>query len=534
MSSTFVDAPQARVAYPCAAAKEQRSLHVLVVASEIFPLAKTGGLADVASALPKSLTGLGIEARLIMPAYPSALEQALGLHVVAELGEVLGAPVRVWCGRMSDSNLPVWLVDSPELYRRSGSLYVDEQGQEWSDNARRFAVLSHVAANIALGRTAIAWRPDVVHCNDWHTGLVPLLLHHAPQPRPRCVFTIHNAAFQGNFPLDVARQFDLPLHTLATGGAEFYGQFSFLKAGIRYADKITTVSPTYAREICTSEFGFGLDGLLRSRASDLVGILNGIDDDLWNPAADPHLAQAYARADCGGKAACKCDLQHRLGLRVDADAPLAVFVSRVTPQKMADVLLDRLPHVMQRAPHMQFALLGRGDRHLEEGFSQLAAAFPGRASARIEYTEPKAHRMHAGGDILLHGSRFEPCGLAQLYAMRYGTIPVVRRVGGLADSVADAECNKATPTGFVFDDATGNALSSAIDRSLHVYQARRGSWQRLQANAMSADFSWRRSAREYATLFAHKLTGMAADLRNGTDDRWPDISFSAIPAAFSA
>jgi starch synthase len=482
-----------------------RPPRVLVVAAEIFPLAKTGGLADVVGALPKALAQLGIDVRLMLPAYPSALEGATDGARAAPLGRIAGADVVLLSARMPDSGLPVYLVDAPELYRRDGSPYMDESGVDWPDNARRFGVLCHAAARVALGEAGLDWQPDVVHCHDWHTGLVPLLLAHARRrhgdTRPRSVFTIHNAAFAGRFSFDAVRDLSLPPHACSVDGAEFYGDFSFLKAGIRYADKISAVSPTYAREICTPEYGCGFDGLLRARRSDLVGIMNGIDDRLWDPANDPHLAQAYSRERPDGKAACKADLQRELGLALNPAAPLAIFVSRITTQKMADVVLERLPGILHRRPQLQFALLGRGDRNLEAGFRALPEAFPGRVTINIQYSEQLAHRLHGGGDLLLHGSRFEPCGLTQLYAMRYGTVPVVRRVGGLADSVVD-EGSQPDANGFVFEQADGDALAAGLERGVDAYEKSKDRWARLQRNAMAADFSWVSSARGYAALYA--------------------------------
>jgi starch synthase len=483
---------------------------LLVVAAEIYPLAKTGGLADMVAALPKALAARGLDVRLLMPAYNGVLDRVVAPHCVAELGEFVGGlPLRLFSGRMPDSLLPVWLLDCPALYRREGSLYLDPDGRDWPDNARRFAALCHAAARIALGQTGLDWQPQVVHCNDWHTGLVPLLLRSQPQ-RPASVFTVHNACFQGNFPFAQAAELGLEASLLQRCDIEFYGQLSLLKAGIRYADTVTTVSPTYARELCTPEFGAGLDGLLQQRAAvgELAGILNGIDTELWNPRRDPHLARCYAEPHCGGKRACKGDLQRRLGLVEDPDAPLAIFISRLTGQKMADVLLEALPEMMQRMPGLQFALLGRGERKLEEGFAAAAAGFPGRAAAIIDYTEPLAHQLHAAGDILLHGSRFEPCGLTQLYAMRYGTVPIVSRVGGLADSVIDVDAQGRTPaTGFVFDVPGRDGLMKAFDRCMSAYAGAREHWHRLQFNGMSCDFSWERAAGEYARLFGAMLAG---------------------------
>jgi len=488
---------------PCGG--DESTLQVLLVASEIVPLAKTGGLADVCGALPTALARLGIDVRLMMPAYPEALARLVAPRQVADLGELLpGAFVRLIAGSMPDSRLPIWLVDCPALYDRPGTPYQDASGCEWEDNAQRFGVLCHAAARVALGHAVPGWRADVVHAHDWHTGLVPLLVARSGQPRPRTIFTIHNAAFQGNFPLGLAEQLGLPQDTLTPDGIEFYGQLSFLKAGVRYADKVTTVSPTYAKEICTPEFGFGMDGVFRARSADLVGILNGIDVQHWDPCTDPHLSRNYSCNDLRGKESCKADEQRRLSLNVDTSAPLAIFISRLTWQKMADVLLERLPDMLTRHPRLQFALHGRGESKLEAGFARMAARFPGRASVQIGYEEARAHRLHAAGDILLHGSRFEPCGLTQMYAMRYGTVPVVRRVGGLADSVRDAGIHdRRAPdaTGFVFDDATGEAMESALTRCLSLYERRPKRWSELRKHAMSGDFGWTRSAASYARIY---------------------------------
>ncbi|HZW51551.1 MAG TPA: glycogen/starch synthase, partial [Rudaea sp.] len=335
-----------------------------------------------------------------------------------------------------------------------------------------------------------------------------MLLRSEGEMRPRSVFTIHNAAFQGNVALSAAQMLGLDADASTLAGIEYYGQMSFLKSGTVFADKITTVSPTYARELRTPEYGCGMHGVFENRAADLVGIMNGIDTEVWNPARDEHLAQCYSSGDRNGKRECKVALQASLGLQVDENAPLAISASRLTMQKMADVLLRELPDLMRRHPGMQFALLGCGDRGLERGFEEFAREYPGRVAVEIGYREAAAHRLHAGADILLHGARFEPCGLAQLYAMQYGTIPVVRRVGGLADSVFDANSGSSTANGFVFDDCTGAALRRAVDRCLAMYAGDRGAWNALTDRAMLADFSWGRSAENYANLF-FELAGKA-------------------------
>ncbi|MGA7964673.1 MAG: glycogen synthase GlgA [Gammaproteobacteria bacterium] len=487
------------------------TVRLLFVASEIYPLAKTGGLADVCAALPNALAGLGMDVRLLMPAYPGARELLAAPRAASDLGEVLpGIRAGLVAGRTPDTGLPIWLVDCPALFDRPGGPYQDDDGRDWPDNVLRFGLLCHAAALIAMDRAGLNWRPDIVHANDWHTGLVPLLLKQGGADRPRTVFTVHNAAFQGNFPIDeTTARLQLTPEALGTDGIEFYGQMSFLKAGIRYADRVSTVSPTHARELLTPGLGFGMEGLFQARGNDFLGIMNGIDVGLWNPATDTHLTACYTREQGHGKIVCKATLQHQCGLNVDAQAPLVAYISRLTHQKMADVVLKHLPSLMDRHPRLQFVLHGRGELTLEEGFMQLAHRYPGRMSVRIGYEEAQAHHLHAAADILLHGSRFEPCGLTQLYAMRYGTIPVVSRVGGLADSVVDSgspgnHIRKAT--GFVFDEASGDAMETTLDRCLETYEKRPRTWTALRIRAMDEDFSWALSARKYARLY-NGLTG---------------------------
>ena len=479
-------------------------MRVLLVSAEIFPLAKTGGLADVCAALPRALHSLGADVRLLLPGYESALDGVRSPRVAADLGSVLGvAPVRLLEGELPDSGLPIWLLDCPSLYRRPGTPYQDAQGADWPDNALRFGVFCHAAARIALGEFPLDWQPQVLHCHDWHTGLAPYLVARASGTRPCTVFTIHNAAFQGCFPLDASERLGLPADVLGVDGMEFYGKLSFLKAAIRYADRLTTVSRSYARELLTPEFGCGLEGLIAARAADFIGILNGIDTELWNPATDSFIARRYTAEDLDGKAACKAELQGLSGMTDDASAPLVAFASRLTTQKMADVALERLPNMLAQHPRMQFVLLGSGEHALEAGFADLARQFHGRLGVHIGYSEAEEHRLHAGADILLHGSRFEPCGLAQMYAMRYGTLPVVRRIGGLADTVTDRE------NGFVFDDASAQAMEKALERSLESYEAQPESWRSLQRHAMKADFAWERPALEYLGVYAARDCGAA-------------------------
>ncbi len=477
-------------------------MRLLFVTSEAYPLAKTGGLADVSRALPIALKRRGVDARLLLPGYPGALEHVENPRILAELAPMLGiADATLVSGRLPATNVPVFLIDAPSLFRRDGGIYQSGNGLDWPDNALRFAFLSHVGAKLAMGRLGLAWKPDIVHANDWHAGLLPLLLSFEVAPRPKTIFTAHNMAFQGNFAPDILPVAGVPEDCFRSGHIEFYGQASFLKAGLRYSDRVTTVSPTYAREILTPEFGFGLDGLLRERGDDFVGILNGIDDASWDPATDIHLPQSFRLGDISGKRVCKAALQRELGLPINPKAPLIGFVSRIAHQKMADAILAVLPWLAERGT--QFALVGEGDPDLEAEFAQAQQRHPGCVAVRIGYDEALAHRLQAGSDILLAPARFEPCGLTQLYALRYGTLPIVRRTGGLADTVVDANVRSIadrTATGFVFDDASLEALVAALERALALY-AKPLTWRRLQLQAMARDFSWDTSADRYISLY---------------------------------
>jgi starch synthase len=473
---------------------------VLFVASEAFPLAKTGGLADVCGALPASLARLGADIRVMVPGYPAALDAALDKHLLCDLSDVLREDARLIGATMPVSGLPVILLDCPRLFRRDGGLYQDAAGRDWADNHLRFSAFCHAAAEVALGRLGLGWRPSVVHAHDWHTGPLMALLRFAGPGRPRTVFTIHNLAFQGNFPLDTFGQVGLPGETLSPEGVEFFGQVSFLKAGIRYSDRLTTVSPTYAREILTPEHGCGLDGLLRAREADLTGILNGVDYDIWDPASDAALAQRYSLDDLSGKAACRAALRRELGLRQDTEAPLLIYVNRLTHQKMADVLLDALPAIV--ANGIQLAIHGEGQRAFEDAFVAAARRHPRQVAVRLGYGEPLAHRMTAAADVSLTASRFEPCGLTTMYAMRYGALPVTRAVGGMADTVQDADAGDggSPGTGFLFGDADVESLIACIERAVARYE-QRTAWQPVQRQAMRRDFGWERSALRYLELY---------------------------------
>lgn len=482
-------------------------LRVLIAATEIFPLAKTGGLADATAALGAALSKLGVDLHFIMPAYPEALQKLkLDLESVP-LPPIAGhAGGELLTGRMPHTRLPVHLA-LPSLYRDGGELYVGPDGEERYDNPLRFASLSHAICHLALGE--IGHAPfDVVHCNDWHTGLTPLMLQNRAADRsPATVFTIHNMAFQGQCSEDQWSQLHVPLGDEQWPRVEYYGRASFLKAGLEFADELTTVSPRYAEEIQTPELGFGLDGVMRSRRDRLTGILNGIDESLWSPEHSPWVPVRYDADNLSPKAECKLQLQLQLGLEPAPHAPLMTFIGRLTWQKMADVLLEAVPHYLAREPDRQFVLVGNGDKQLEAAYLAMAQAYPGRVAVQTEYSEILAHRTHAGADILIHGSRFEPCGLTQLYAMRFGTIPIVRPVGGLADTVVDTNTDSLAAgqaTGFYFDRADCADMLAGIDRAVAMYRDTEA-WLRLQQTAMRQDFSWGVSARAYLRAYERAL-----------------------------
>jgi starch synthase len=481
---------------------------ILFATSEAYPLIKTGGLADYAGGLTKALVRQGQDVRLLLPCYPGTVERLAGPVERIELGDPFGAgPTALISGRMPDSGAPVWLIECPSLYARPGDIYQDAKGDDWPDNALRFGLLSRVAAWLALVRGPVAWQPDVVHLNDWQTGPAAALLAQEATAPPT-LFTIHNMAFQGLFDADALSFLRLPASTFDAQGLEYYGKVSYLKAGIRYATRIATVSEAYAQEILTPEFGFGLEGLLRQRANDLIGILNGADYEEWSPQTDRHIRAHFGTGDVAvKKPICKEALRRRLGLEINQDAdqhvgvPILAYVSRITHQKMGDVLVDALPRILAR--DAQVVVLGRGDHAHEATLVELARRFAGRLAVIIGYDEELAHQVLAGADMLLAPARFEPCGLTQLYALRYGTVPIVSRVGGLRETVVDTgprSLADGTATGFVFEERTLSGLSGAVDRALEAYRTPRV-WQSLQCSGMKVDFPCARSARKYKQLY---------------------------------
>lgn len=479
-------------------------MRVLHVTAELYPWVKSGGLGDVAAALPPALDALGLDTRLLLPGFPGFLDAFPGIADIVRLRTPFAAErVRVALARLPGTERLAYLVDQPALYDRPGGPYAGPDGSDWPDNHRRFGLLGWVAA--ALGRGADpGWRPDIVHGHDWHAGLAPAYLAARPPADGHLatVFTIHNLAYRGLFPASFFPDLALPPEFFSIDGVEFFGELSFIKAGLFYSDRLTTVSPTYAREIRTPAFGWGLDGLLRSRAGVLSGILNGVDPQVWDPRHDPVLPQTYGVEDAAtGKRAAKTALQRRLGLEESEDAPLFGVVSRLTPQKGLDLLLANLPSLV--AGGCQLALLGSGDADLERGFAMAAQTWERRVGVELGYDETLSHLIIGGSDTVVVPSRYEPCGLTQLYALRYGTLPLVRRVGGLADTVVDATAvtlAEGSATGFAFDDDTPQALMSAIERAISLLRQRQV-WRRMMRRAMTRDFSWDAAARHYRALY---------------------------------
>lgn len=478
------------------------SARVLIVSSEAVPLVKTGGLADVITSLARTLRKNGIDATIMMPGYPLAIERAVDVQQVDVIDELCDGPGRLMYGLMPESDVPVVLLDTRGFAARSGNPYVDEDGREYADNPLCFGALAQAVVAICAGQTALPV-PHVVHANDWHAGLIPLLLRLKGIDEVGTLFTIHNLAFQGNYGVDIAPALGIPPQLLTSDGIEFWGKLSFLKAGIRYADRVSTVSESYAAEILTPRYGHGMDGLLNARGGDLVAIRNGVDTTTWDPAHDALIAKPYAFPDMRGKIACKRDLQLLFNLPADPFAPVLAVGSRITHQKMADVAAVALPKVLLSHPRMQVVVLGRGDHASEQGFAELARRFPGRVAVHIGYDERRAHALHAGADMLLHGSRFEPFGLTPLYSMRYGTIPIASRVGGIIDTIADAGLEGPLPenaNGILFDGEEPAAMHAAIDRALTLYESP-SDWHAMQCQAMAADYSWTEPALRYVSVY---------------------------------
>ena len=475
--------------------KKAAQPRVLFATPECAPLVKTGGLGDVSAALPKALRERDIDARVLLPGYPAVLAANPGARELARL-EVLGQSVRLLESALP-TGVPLVIVECARLYDRGGGPYQADDGDDWEDNALRFGVLSKVAAILGSRASPIEWRPDVVHCNDWPTALAPVYLRAAPKPHAATMMTIHNLAFQGVFDASELEGLELPPAALGTEGLEFYGRASFLKGGIVYADAVTTVSPTYAREIQGKELGFGMDGVLATRRESLYGVLNGIDTETWNPQTDPHLNANYGVLTLERKVANKRALKRRFGLGGGDDVPLLAMVSRITDQKGVDIVAQAIPQIAGFPAHL--VIVGTGERGMVEQLQAAQAAFPKSVGLFVGFDEPLAHLVEGGADLFLMPSRFEPCGMNQMYSQRYGTPPIATATGGLVDTITDGE------TGFLIDAPTVANLIDGIGRGTAAF-CDPSQWKRLQANGMTRDFSWAQSARAYGLIYERIVT----------------------------
>jgi starch synthase len=474
---------------------------ILAVSPECYPLIKTGGLADVVGALPGALAPLDCDMRVLLPLYPVVTENVGKCKAVHAYDDLFGGPAMIIASEAK--GLKSFLLEAPHLFDRPGNPYLGADGREWPDNHLRFAALSKAACDIGLGLLR-DWKPDIVHAHDWQAGLAPAYLALSGKTRPKTVTTIHNLAFQGLFPAAHMSVLDLPMTAFTPGGVEYFGSIGFLKAGLVYSDAVTTVSPTYANEIRTPELGMGLDGVLNARPH-VTGILNGIDLDVWNPAADEAIEVPYSARAPKKKAKNKGALQQRFALEEDPDAPLACVISRLTDQKGIDLIFEVLPDFV--AMGGQLALLGSGDPALEKLATAAATDHPGRVGVVIGYDELLSHRIQAGADMILIPSRFEPCGLTQLIGLRYGTLPVVSHTGGLADTVIDANeaaVQAGVATGFQFAPITVDALRFALERAVGLYR-RSDVWRSMQKHAMAQDVGWQASAQRYMALYESLL-----------------------------
>ena len=486
-------------------------MNILFASAEAHPLIKTGGLADVAGSLPRAIRNLRHDIRVIIPAYQTVLKQPEKFTLVAHLElEGVTQPVRILAGRLPGSTVTLYLVDSPQHFDRPGNPYTMKQGAVWPDNAERFTTFCRAIEALSMDAAGLDWQPDIVHCNDWQAGLVPPLLARHPT-RPASLFTIHNLAYQGLYDWKVFKKLKLPADFWSMEAMEFHNQFSFIKGGLVFADWITTVSPTYAQEIQTSEFGYGLEGLISHRTDTLTGIVNGVDYSVWNPGRDLHIPVQFNARSLTHKIENKRALQEHFGLPVDESIPLFATISRLVEQKGIDLILDIVPQLAKQKA--QLIVLGSGDSKIEKAIRAAVSAYPGQVAARIGYDESLSHHIEAGADMFLMPSRFEPCGLNQIYSQRYGTVPIVRNTGGLADTVTDtttATLAAKTATGFSFNAATSGALLEAVERALGYYR-QPDVWQQLICTGMKLDFSWKHSAQLYIELYETILARRAGE-----------------------
>jgi starch synthase len=484
------------------------AIHLLSVASEMFPLIKTGGLADVVGALPQALAPQGVQVCTLLPGYPAVIAALPDAVVCADWPHFFGGPARLRIGLHGGQRLLV--LDAPHLYGRAGNPYSGSDGRDWPDNAERFAALAMAAARVAWGEVK-AFVPDVVHAHDWQAALLPAYLHYlgANKRKPKTVLTLHNLAFQGLFKAHAFKQLQLPESAFAMDGVEYHGDIGTLKAGILFADAITTVSPSYAQEIRTPAGGMGLDAMLRWRGDALTGIVNGIDTDIWNPATDTHLTQPYSVQTLDRREKNKRAVEAHFGLPA-SDGPLICMITRLTSQKGIDLVVQSLDTLI--ALGARLVVLGTGDAALQAALTAGAARHAQQVAVQIGYDEGLSHAMQGGCDAILVPSRFEPCGLTQLYGLRYGCVPIVARVGGLADTVIDANeaaLSAGVATGVQFAEVTAEGMLSAVARAVRLYR-QPVLWRRMQACGMQADVSWQRSAADYAALYRNLLQSKQA------------------------
>ena len=489
----------------------RQPLKILFVTSEVFPLIKTGGLADVSSGLPLALHALGHDVRIIVPGYKTALEKAGKTRV--KLKSLNGTSIRLLEGSLPESKLPVWFVDCPELFFRNGGPYGAANGIDWPDNAERFNTFSKVSYQVATNKVKLNWQPDIVHCNDWQSGLVPAYLW-KETTRPATIFTIHNLAYLGLFPKQTFEQLSLDEAWWDHEKLEFHNQLSYLKGGLVYADRINTVSPTYAQQILTPEFGYGMEGLLAYRQDCLSGILNGIDNHLWNPEKDPLITKNFTFETIDDKQINKEAIQKHFNLPVDKGKALIGIIGRMVEQKGFDLILNILTALMHH--NVQIVMLGSGDKELEAELLKSMNLFPDRISIELGYNESLAHLIEAGSDMFLMPSRFEPCGLNQFYSLRYGTVPIVSHTGGLADSVVDSTAEtleNQTATGFKFYQSTPEALHGTLTRAIASYNSP-SEWRKIIKNGMQQNFSWTKSAQRYLSLYQEAIKSQGSQATN--------------------
>jgi len=479
-------------------------LRVLFVTSESYPLVKTGGLGDVCYALPNALRQLDVDVRLLLPGYSAVLERLslVEVHDSINIYPLL-EPIRLLVGIMPGEVTPVYVIDCPSLYQRDGGPYQDITGKDWEDNAVRFGVLSKVAA--LFGEHKFLFKPQIIHCNDWQTAITPALLAFSKQAHAKTIMSVHNMAYQGIFGPETVARIGLPPESFNMFGLEFYGKVSFLKAGLYYANQITTVSPNYAKDIQTKTYGCGLDILLTERQQQLTGILNGIDLEVWNPDTDAYLNRNYNIRNLPAKVRNTQVLRTKLNLENSKQMPLIGMITRLTEQKGMDLVIPIIPLLIKAG--VQIAILGSGDKTLENHLQRLAAIYPKQMSVTIGYDEELSHQIEAGANIFLMPSKFEPCGLNQMYSMSYGTIPIVRRTGGLADTVINAtpeNIKNNLATGFVFERSNSNELLYCVQQAVKMFH-NKAVWKQLQITGMTRDFSWQKSAKQYISLYHHSI-----------------------------